>query len=100
MAGGQKVNAFRAGSFGFNRDTLRALARNRIAFDSSYNASMFGPECDVTPEVVLVEPAECDGVYEYPMTVFHGGTATIAACTGNRVLLRRDGRVALAGAGV
>ena len=100
LAGGQKVNAFRAGSFGFNRDTLRALARNRIAFDSSYNASMFGAECDVIPEVVLVEPAECDGVYEYPMTVFHGGTRDIAACTDNRVLLRRDGRAALAGAGV
>jgi hypothetical protein len=86
LAGGQKVNAFRAGSFGFNRDTLRALAHNCIAFDSSYNASMLGADCDVTPEVVLVEPAECDGVYEYPMTVFRGGTralrhAQVTACS-------------------
>ena len=64
-ARGQKLNAFSQEDFGFNRDSRR-LARNRIAFDSSYNASMFGAECDVIPEVVLVEPAECDGVYNIP----------------------------------
>jgi hypothetical protein len=74
LAGAPYIKAFRAGSFGFNKDTLRALARNRIAFDSSYNASMFGLESGVSPEVALVEPVECEGVYEYPMTVFHGGT--------------------------
>ncbi len=34
-AGAPPVNAFRAGSFGFNLDTLRALHANRIPFDSS-----------------------------------------------------------------
>ncbi|MEO7559995.1 MAG: polysaccharide deacetylase [Nitrosospira sp.] len=86
LAGGQSVNTFRAGSFGFNRDTLRALATNHIAFDSSYNASMFGPDSEVSPEIVLVEPVECEGVYEYPMTVFHNGTgslrhAQVTACS-------------------
>lgn len=86
LAGGQSVNTFRAGSFGFNRDTLRALATNHIAFDSSYNASMFGPDSGVSPEIVLVEPVECEGVYEYPMTVFHNGTgslrhAQVTACS-------------------
>jgi len=86
LAGGQKINAFRAGSFGFNRDTLRALARNHIAFDSSYNASLLGAHCDVIPEIMLVEPAQCDGVYEYPMTVFHSSArslrhAQITACS-------------------
>ena len=86
LAGGRSVNAFRAGSFGFNKDTLRALAANRIAFDSSYNASMFGPDSGVSPEVLLVEPVECEGVYEYPMTVFHNGTrslrhAQVTACS-------------------
>ncbi len=76
-AGAQHVKAFRAGGFGFNRDTLRALARNRIAFDSSYNASMFGPDSGVSPGVALVEPAECEGVHEYPMTVFHGGARSL-----------------------
>jgi peptidoglycan/xylan/chitin deacetylase (PgdA/CDA1 family) len=85
-AGGGSINAFRAGSFGFNRETLRALSINRIAFDSSYNASLFGPDSGISPEIPLVEPVECEGVYEYPMTVFQGGTrklrhAQITACS-------------------
>lgn len=86
LAGGPDINAFRAGSFGFNRDTLRALATNRIAFDSSYNATMFGLDSGVSPEIPLVEPVECEGVYEYPMTVFHSGIrslrhAQVTACS-------------------
>jgi hypothetical protein len=76
-AGGRNVNAFRAGSFGFNRETLLALATNRITFDSSYNASMFGLDSGVSPEIPLVEPFICEGVYEYPMTVFNGGTGSL-----------------------
>src|SRR3954447_11591335 len=85
-AGGQSVEAFRAGGFGFNRDTLRALAVNRIPFDSSYNASLYGLDSGVSPQVPLVEPMECHGVHEYPMTVFRNGTsllrhAQITACS-------------------
>jgi peptidoglycan/xylan/chitin deacetylase (PgdA/CDA1 family) len=85
-AGGGSINAFRAGSFGFNRETLKALSINRIAFDSSYNASLFGPDSGISPQIPLVEPMECEGVYEYPMTVFQGGTrklrhAQITACS-------------------
>lgn len=85
-AGAPRVNAFRAGGFGFNRDTLRALNVNRITFDSSYNASMFGVDSGVGPETPLVEPIECEGVYEYPMTVFDGGLrslrhAQLTACS-------------------
>ncbi len=42
QAGASNINAFRAGSFAFNKDTLYALAANGIPFDSSYNASLFG----------------------------------------------------------
>jgi hypothetical protein len=85
-AEGGSVNAFRAGNFGFNSETLQALARNGIAFDSSYNASISGLDSGMSPEIALVEPVECEGVYEYPMTVFHGGTrslrhAQITACS-------------------
>lgn len=76
-AGVSSINAFRAGSFAFNASTLSALAANRIAFDSSYNASMFGPDSGVMPGMTLVEPVECQGVYEYPMTVFNDGTKTL-----------------------
>jgi len=74
QAGAEPVKAFRAGSFAFNQDTLGALAANGITFDSSYNASMFGADSGVMPGATLVEPVECDGVIEYPMTVYHDGT--------------------------
>jgi peptidoglycan/xylan/chitin deacetylase (PgdA/CDA1 family) len=77
QAGGGVVNAFRAGNFGFNRDTLSALAANGIAYDSSYNASIFGPESGVMRGQTLVEPVRCEGVYEYPMTVFDDGTGNL-----------------------
>ncbi len=76
-AKGGRVNAFRAGSFGLNRDTLLALAANQVSFDSSYNASMFGPDSGIMPGQTLIEPLECDGVYEYPMTVFNDGTRSL-----------------------
>ena len=70
QAGGGECTAFRAGSFGFNRDTLGALAANGIRFDSSYNATIFGLDSGVGPGQVLVDAFECDGIYEYPMTVY------------------------------
>lgn len=73
QAGAEAINAFRAGTFGFNLDTLRALAANGIAFDSSYNAAVFGLTSGVCPGVTVVEPIECEGVVEYPMTVFRDG---------------------------
>ena len=35
-AGADKINAFRAGGFCANRDTLRAVADNKLTFDTSY----------------------------------------------------------------
>ncbi|HQQ69398.1 MAG TPA: hypothetical protein PLL92_03665 [Alicycliphilus sp.] len=73
-AGAPSINAFRAGSFAFNRDTLEALAINGIMYDSSFNTTMFGPTSGVRPGETVWWPFECAGVYEYPMTVFDGGT--------------------------
>lgn len=85
-AGAKKINAFRAGNFGFNKETLGALSRNRIDFDSSYNASRFGLQSGVMPGTVVVEPVECEGVIEYPVTVFRDGSrslrhAQVSACS-------------------
>lgn len=85
-AGADGVNAFRAGSFACNRDTLTALHDNDIAFDSSYNASMIRRESGILPGECAVEPFFLDGVHEYPMTVFRDGTrrlrhAQITACS-------------------
>lgn len=76
-AGAQNVIAFRAGSFGFNRDTLRALDANGLQFDSSYNATMFGPDSGVCPGRMLIDPVLEENVFEYPMTVFVDGTGSL-----------------------
>jgi hypothetical protein len=76
-AGAIEINAFRAGNFGFNVDTLRALAASRIAFDSSYNATKFGPASGMMPSTLVVEPTACEGVFEYPMTVFKDGMGSL-----------------------
>jgi hypothetical protein len=85
-AGAPDINAFRAGSFAFNADSLQSLYANGIPFDSSYNASLFGLDSGVLPGVTVVEPIEYRGVYEYPMTVFDDGTgnlrhAQLTACS-------------------
>jgi hypothetical protein len=76
QSGGGEVSAFRAGSFAFNRDTLRALSKSGIPFDSSYNASQFGADSGVMTGLTVVEPIECEGVHEYPMTVFDDGSGS------------------------
>lgn len=85
-AGSGPVNAFRAGGFGFNQDTLPALKANGIRFDSSYNAAMSGLDSGVMPDTLLCEPVELDGVWEYPMTVYRDRPgnlrhAQLAACS-------------------
>jgi hypothetical protein len=80
------VNTFRAGSFAFNCDTLKAVADNGIQYDCSYNASAFGLNSGLMPGVPIVEPVQFENVYEYPMTVFNDGTsmlrpAQLTACS-------------------
>lgn len=77
QAGAVDIQAFRAGSFAFNRDTLGALHAHGIGMDSSYNASHFGLDSGVMPGETVVEPIECDGVVEYPMTVFDDGSRAL-----------------------
>ncbi|WP_137938631.1 polysaccharide deacetylase [Chitinivorax sp. B] len=72
-AGAHGVNAFRAGSFGMNSDTLLALADNRFKFDTSYNASLLGPDSGVMPGQLMTEPAQFGSVHEYPIMVFKDG---------------------------
>ena len=67
-AGAGAVRAFRAGSFGANRDTLRALGRNGIRIDFSQSrASRHGPLDAVLPEDVS---SADDGVTEVPLTTY------------------------------
>lgn len=47
-AGAPRPVAFRAGNFGANDDTLRALANLGFAFDSSFNGAWAGHGCEIS----------------------------------------------------
>lgn len=65
---------------------MRALNAIGIPFDSSYNATHFGLDSGVSPGAPLFAPIKCEGVHEYPMTVFKDGFGQLrhtqlAACS-------------------
>ncbi|MGH8770822.1 MAG: polysaccharide deacetylase family protein, partial [Burkholderiales bacterium] len=85
-AGVEGINAFRAGNFGANRDTLCALEDNAISFDSSYNPCVPSTQSMLESQEKLFQPARVNGVIEYPMTVFAIGSgkfrhAQLGACS-------------------
>jgi hypothetical protein len=69
-AGGTDIQAFRAGSFACNADTLAAIRDNGISVDSSYNASMLVRNHGIEPHRRIYDPVVLDGLQEHPMTVF------------------------------
>ncbi len=64
-----RVTAFRAGCFGANADTLKALAENGFLIDSSYNGAFLGGPC-LLPDWGINDMAMCEGIYEFPVTNF------------------------------
>jgi hypothetical protein len=60
------VTSFRAGNFGADRNTLRALAAEGVAFDSSYHA--FLGSCGIEVEAPLTSPRRMEGLIEVPIT--------------------------------
>ena len=69
-AGVSSINAFRAGSFGIDANTWRALRDLDIGFDSSYNG-MWMPECSGLGSYGAMHQPRCiDGVWEYPLSLF------------------------------
>jgi hypothetical protein len=71
-AGAPTVSVFRAGSWGANRATLRALRANGIHFDSSLNArfAVSFPDIDGAVRDAATQPFPLEGVSEFPMTTF------------------------------
>jgi hypothetical protein len=67
-AGAPQPIAFRAGSYAANSETLAALARLGIRFDSSHNGSHhpFPSNLPLPPETVA--PVQCGGVIEIPVS--------------------------------
>jgi len=85
-AGCPSVTAYRAGNFGANWDTLRALAEIGIRYDSSYNSSLIGRACDMPTPRPLFQPEIHDGVWEIPISCFedrpgHLRHVQIGACS-------------------
>ena len=68
--GADNVKAFRAGNYGANRDTLKALRRAGIAIDSSYNFAFLDSDCGLDLGGQLTANTEVEGVLEVPVTCF------------------------------
>jgi len=69
--GVSNVNAFRAGNYGGNEDTLRALNSLNFEFDSTYNACYLNAPCYMT--VLgndLNQAIRYDNITVYPVTYF------------------------------
>ncbi len=67
-AGAPKPIAFRAGNFGANDDTLRALAALGFRFDSSFNAAYLGHGCGISLDAGNLGMREHHGVAEVPVS--------------------------------
>lgn len=67
-AGAARPLAFRAGNFGANDDTLRALAAIGLVWDSSVNADYLGGECAIDVSSGQNLPVELAGVCELPVS--------------------------------
>ncbi len=66
-AGATYPLAFRAGNYGANDDTLRALARLGIGFDTSFAPALTGGDCRITLTRDDLAPVERLGVREVPI---------------------------------
>ncbi len=74
-AGAPKPVAFRAGNYGANDDTLRALANTGIRYDSSHCPALIGKDAS---EIGLTENDRAPTLYEGIIEVPVGAIATIA----------------------
>ena len=79
-------NAFRAGSFGCNMDTFRAVEANDLVFDSSVNQTVSVSAPDLAPALRGAAPFRLGRLTEYPMSVFRDGFgvlrhAQVGACS-------------------
>lgn len=71
-AGCKNISAFRAGSFGANDDTLRAVQACGLIYDSSYNYC--NSDCEIKAFSDIQQPQMFDQIIEVPMSTFIDGT--------------------------
>src|SRR5262249_10139444 len=70
QAGATSIDSFRAGSWGADTRTLRALRRAGLRFDSSLNACYAASLSDLHGRGDLLQPARIEGLWEFPLTNF------------------------------
>lgn len=68
QCGVNELCAFRAGHYGANNDTLRALAQNEIRVDSSYNVPYLNRACGFRFTKLFIQPERLDNVWEFPIS--------------------------------
>jgi hypothetical protein len=68
QAGAPAITAFRAGNFGANDDTLRALATLGVAWDSSVNPAYLGHGCGISADRALIGAIRAQGIAELPVS--------------------------------
>ncbi len=62
------IFAFRAGGFGANNTTLRALREGGFIIDSSYNQNYLNRACRITSDEDLNDLGIINGIYEIPIS--------------------------------
>lgn len=67
-AGAPTITAFRAGNFGANDDTLRALAAIGVTWDSSVNPSYLGGDCHIAADPAMIGATRMLGMIELPVS--------------------------------
>lgn len=67
-AGAPEPVAFRAGDYGADDNTLRALARLGIPYDTSFDPGFVGDSCRISLPVTTIEPTLHQGVLEFPVS--------------------------------
>ena len=67
--GVKSLNAFRAGCYGADLNTLKALKETGFLIDSSFARSYCNETCFI-PETKINDLAELEGIYEFPITSF------------------------------
>lgn len=83
---GSTFRAFRAGNYGANNATLRALQKIGIPFDTSYNPVFLSSQCGIEVESLLCQPVCLNGTWEVPVSSFfdfgkHVRPAQLCACS-------------------
>lgn len=66
QAGAPRPIAFRAGNYGANDDTLRALAKLGLRWDSSFPAGLEASLCEISLPIGDCRPATHCGMQEFP----------------------------------